>query len=500
MTANISNVVNVALIPEGQLAARDNMNVVAIMTSQQTGPLSSANRYELYSDQGSVAGAFGSASKMTDFATAFFGTQPNPVNAGGVLVTGYWRGVDEDVPATAAVLEGAQVVPATVVSQLQAIQDGSFDITIDGGVAEALSGLDFRTITTMESAVGIIDTALTGATATYEDQRVVITSNTSGATSTITFATQGAAGTFLGEILAIADGTGATTTQGTAAETLTAETKLEAVTRLKEQVNVKGVVFIDPPTDIEAKSLAEWAQANSLLMYDVFDQADQLEIDPANVVWDIKLSGLTNYRCLYSKAGNRKLAATYMARAHTVNFNAENSALTMNLKELSVAAEEYTQSEITKAKNVGLDLYTTIKRTPCVLTSPANDFVDNRYNIIAFIDAVQTDMYNLLKQTGTKIPQTRRGVAQLIDQGEKTTRGFVRAGVFAPGTWSSPDYFGDRATFERNIQENGFYWRAGSLADQPQVDRQNRISPVLQAAVKNAGAIHEVDIIINFNL
>jgi hypothetical protein len=171
----------------------------------------------------------------------------------------------------------------------------------------------------------------------------------------------------------------------------------------------------------------------------------------------------------------------------------------MNLKELSVAAEEYTQSEITAAYNVGLDIYTTIKNTPVVLTSPANDFTDNVYNIIAFVDAIQTDTFNLLKQTGTKIPQTKKGVNQLIDQAEKTTRGFVRAGVFAPGTWSSPDYFGNRETFEQNILNNGFYFLAGSLADQPQVDRQNRLSPVLQGAVKNAGAIHKADIIINFN-
>jgi hypothetical protein len=38
------------------------------------------------------------------------------------------------------------------------------------------------------------------------------------------------------------------------------------------------------------------------------------------------------------------------------------------------------------------------------------------------------------------------------------------------------------------------------LKDQPQADRQARKSPVLQGAVKNAGAIHSVDIIINFNL
>jgi len=175
-----------------------------------------------------------------------------------------------------------------------------------------------------------------------------------------------------------------------------------------------------------------------------------------------------------------------MARAHTVNFAAENSALTMHLKELSVAAEEYTQTEVNNAKTVGLDLYTTIKLTPAILTSGANNFTDERYNLIAFVDFLQIDMYNLLKQTSTKIPQTRRGVNQLIDQAEKTTRQFVRAGVAAPGTWSSPDYFGSRETFEQSIINNGFYWLAGSLSAQAQNSREARESPVLQGAVKMA--------------
>ena len=501
--ANISNVINVTLLPEGLLAARDNMNVVAIMTSQQTGPLSSANRYQLYNDVASVASDFGTDSDMYAHATAFFGTTPNPTNAGGVLVAGYWRGASEDVDATAAVLTGAQLVETTVVSQAQAIDDGTLNIDVDGTTV-SVTGLDLRTVTSLDDIATLLDdetNGITGATVTVsDDDRIIVTSDTTGATSTIAVASDPGTGTFVGTLLGLADGTGAVATQGAAADTLTAETQVEAITELKALVNIKGAVFIDSTTDVERKSLAEWAQANSVLMYDVFSAAANLDIDPTNVVWDIKLSSLTNYRMLYSPAGNRKLATSYMAREHVVNFNAGHSAQTMHLKTLSVAAEDYSQTDVAAAEAVGLDIYTTIKNTPVVLTSGANDFVDNRYNLIAFVDAVQTDNFNLLKGTATKIPQTRRGVNQLIDQGEKTTRRFVRAGVFAPGTWSSPDYFGDQETFYRNIAENGFYWIAGELADQPQADRQARKSPVLQAAVKNAGAVHSADIIINFNL
>lgn len=523
MSISLNNVVTATLLPEGQSLARDNMNVVAIMTAQQ-GKVNTFNRYEAYTQIDDVATDFGTSSDVYQHATAFFGTQPNAVNAGGLFIVGYWRGAEEPVVATAGFLRGAQINSIDVISQLQQISDGSFDIDIDG-TTQSLSSLDFRTVTTIDDIITELQAQITGATVEYINLAFVITSDTTGATSTVNFVVAGASGTFVGNVLNLAQGTGAIEVDGEPAGTvplatntgeilttndgvpfvlngsnLAVETKVDAVTELKSQVNIKGFVFVDKPLDAEAKALAEWCQANSVLSYDVFNQATNLEVNTSNPVWDIKLSGLSNYRCIYSKAGNRKLATAYMARTHTVNFNAENSAVTMNLKELPVPAESYTQTEISKAKIVGLDVYTTFKRVPKVLTSGANDYVDNRYNLIAFVDAIQTDTFNLLGTTATKVAQTRRGVNQIVDSVEKTTRGFVRSGVFAAGEWSSPDSFGNIDVFNRNIREFGFYVLAGSLADQPQSERAQRKSPVIQVAVKNAGAIHSVDIVINFNL
>lgn len=500
--ADIDNVINVTLLPEGEAVARDNMNVVAVLTSQQSGPLSSANRFELYSDSASVGVAFGTESDMYAHAIAFFGTTPNPTNAGGVLVAGFWRGAVENIDASAAVLTGAQLDEVATVSAAQAIEDGAFDIDVDGTTVN-ITAMDLRTVTSLADIVVLLEDetdGITGATVTLsEDNRIIVTSDTTGVTSLMELTEDPGSGTYLGTLLGMAAGTGATVVQGAAASTPAAETKIDAITALKALVNFKGFVFIDIPVDADRILLAAWAQANATLGYEVFSAASNLDIDVANPVWEIKLTGSTNYRMLYSAAGNRKLATSYMARMHVINFNAERSALTMHLKELSVVAESYSESDVAAAKAVGLDIYTTIKDVPKLLTSGVNGFTDDRYNLLAFIDAVQTDQFNLLGITGLKIPQTQRGVNQQLDSGEKTTRGFVRAGVFAPGTWTSPDYFGDQATFLRQIKENGFYWIAGALADQPPADRLDRESPVLQAAVKNAGAMHSADIIINFN-
>jgi hypothetical protein len=51
--ASITNVINVALIPEGQLAQRDNMNTVAVLTSE-TGVITSAERFRSYRDIAAV--------------------------------------------------------------------------------------------------------------------------------------------------------------------------------------------------------------------------------------------------------------------------------------------------------------------------------------------------------------------------------------------------------------------------------------------------------------
>lgn len=499
--AKIDNVINVSLLATGAPVARDNMNVVAVITSQQTGPLSSANRFVLYRTAAAVATDFGTNSPMYAHAIALFGTSPNPLGAGGVLVAGYWRGATEATAAAAAVVTGAQLNEVTVVDAAQAISDGSLDIDVDGTTV-SVAAMDLRTTTSLADIVTLLDgeiSGITGARVTLSNNRILVTSNTTGATSLITLASDPGTGTFIGTLLGLAAGTGAIATQGVASGSLAAESMISSVEALKGLVNFKGFVFIDTPVDADRILLAAWAQANAVLGYEVFTDPSNLIIAVANPVWTIKLSGYVNYRMLYSAAGDRKIATSYMARMHTVNFNVERSALTMHLKTLSALPESYTEAVVASAKAVGLDIYTSIKDVPKLLTSGANGFTDDRYNILAFIDAVQTDMFNVLGTTPTKIPQTQRGVNQLIDQGEKTTRGFVRAGVFAPGTWTSTDFFGDQETFNRQIQESGFYWLAGALADQLPADRAARRSPVLQVAVKNAGAIHSADIIINFN-
>ena len=499
--ANPNNVINVALLQQGRALARDNMNICALFTADNT-VLSSSERVRFYTAASQVSADFGSDNSVTRLAQTFFAQQPNPINADGLFVAAFWRATDESVAASAAVLRGEQLSEDATLPLLQAISDGSFNITVDATPEQTVTGIDLRTAISFTEVASTLNTAITGATVTEVDGRFIVTSATTGATSALTFLTAGSTGTFLGPLLGLDSASAATLTSGAAADTLSAETKVAALDAARNSINFKGFVFEDNPTDVETRDIAAWCQANDALTYDVFDLDSHLQVDTTNIVWELKLASRTRYRCLYSPTGNRNFPVAYMSRMHVVNFAAENSAITMNLKELNgIVADDLSQTVITQAQRVGLDIYVAFKRTvPRLLTSGANDFTDNPYNLIAYVDAMSTDLFNILGQTATKIPQTERGVNQLVDQAERTTRGFVTAGIFAPGTWTSTDRFGDEAVFNRNIEENGFYVLARPLSEQTNDARQRRESPVIQVAVKNAGAIHSVNVIVNFNL
>lgn len=495
--ASLNRVVNVSVSLSGSSIQRDNMNIVSIFSSQLIADVFDSNNRQLsFLSAAAVAEVFGTSSALYNHALTFFSQSPNPSTVdGGRLVASYWRAAEEVTPATAGILRGSQLSESVLIGQLQAISDGAFDITVDG-VVQNITSIDGRVITSFNGLINTLNATLTGVVVSEDDQRLVFTSSTTGATSEVSLLTEGATGTFLGNILGLGAGTGATSTDGIASATLAIETKLEAVNNATD-FNFKGFMFIDNPTDVETKDLAAFAQSSDKLYYDVFDSANNLQIDTSNVCWDVKLSNYENTRMLFRNDGDRRFATGYMSRAHVVDFNGENTALTMNLKEIvGLVSESYTDTELDNAATIGLDTYVSFKNNSKVLSSGGNGYTDLSYNTISFKDALATDVFNLLGTSTTKVPQTQRGVNLLIDTIKKTCEQYKRAGFIGKGTWNSSDTFGDLEAFKRNIELNGYYILPQRLADQTQADREARKSPLVQIAVKTAGAFHSVNILL----
>jgi len=505
--ADISNVVSVSIVPSGRTVSRTNMNIVGLVTGN-VGVLNSANRTRVYTHLKGVAEDFGTTSIEYIHASVLFAQSKNPCNSGGYLVMGYWRKFDEVVPASSGYLLSGKLNENELIKNLQQINDGKFTISVDG-TAQDVGSLDFRAVDTLDEIKSILSDAITGVTVDIVNDAIKITSNTTGATSTVSYLIDNdSAGTFVGDILKLTAGSGVAFYLGEDEKTLAAESLIDGLTEISKNEAIRGVTSLGRVDDgtvplVDILDLISYLKANDIIYYDTNDDIVDINTisNPDSMAIKIKLAGGDNFRPIFSKKVNRRIATAYMSRMHTVNFNAENSAITMNLKELTgIEPSDYTDNELHTLKKVGLDCYTTLGGIPKLLTSGANDFTDNVYNFIAIKKYIQIDLFNLLGTTTTKLAQTDGDVAKIIATVENTLNLFVKAKAIAPGTWTSSDTFGNEAVFKRAIETNGYYVYAKPLSEQAQSDREERKSPVIQVAFKNAGAIHSVDTIINYNL
>jgi hypothetical protein len=110
-------------------------------------------------------------------------------------------------------------------------------------------------------------------------------------------------------------------------------------------------------------------------------------------------------------------------------------------------------------------------------------------------NAVETNVFGYLYTRTTKVPQTDKGVAALVQQVEKACEEGVNNGLLAPGLWNGNDLGEVKAG---DFLPEGYYIYAQPVALQNQSDREARKSPPIQGLLKGAGAIHSVSITLTF--
>lgn len=190
--------------------------------------------------------------------------------------------------------------------------------------------------------------------------------------------------------------------------------------------------------------------------------------------------------------------AAYVGRAFSVNFEGSDVSQTMNLKTLVGVTPDLniSQTDYMNAKENGVDLYVSYEGDPATVSNGANGYFDVVYENMALKFYAQNGMYNALKTTGTKIPQTESGITILKNALGQVFKQFVRNGVIAAGKWNSAQTFGDPEVFRANIADQGWYIYSMPIAEQSQSERERRVAPYIQGACKRAGAVHEADVLI----
>jgi len=253
--------------------------------------------------------------------------------------------------------------------------------------------------------------------------------------------------------------------------------------------------------NLEALRAASVAETNRKMLF-LADSAVGSLTTPG-LAYSVQNQNLHQTRVLHDtvSADLQKFIWGYAGRGMSTNFSGSNTATTMHLKSISSLSSDtgLTQTILTAAKAVGADVYANIAGQACVMSHGANEFYDDVYNLNWFIGALEVAGFNYLRTTGTKIPQTEAGMIGLKNEYRAICSQAATNGFLAPGTWTSPDTFGDPENFKSNISSFGYFIYSSPVSTQPAADRALRKAPLIQIAVKFAGAIHSTDVIVNIN-
>ena len=171
----------------------------------------------------------------------------------------------------------------------------------------------------------------------------------------------------------------------------------------------------------------------------------------------------------------------------------------MNLKDLVGIEADTNISEtiLNQCAELGVDCFPSIEGLPKVVSNRQGTmYFDQVANLIWFVNAIQTAVFNTLATTQTKIPQTEAGMEKIAKAVKSVCNQAVTNGYIAPGTWNSPDTFGNYDDFMRNIEEFGYYQYHQPIAEQAQSERENRQAPLWSIAIKESGAVHSANILI----
>lgn len=283
------------------------------------------------------------------------------------------------------------------------------------------------------------------------------------------------------------------------------ETMAAAVSRTANLVQYFGVLAAEITTATPLLAAAAVVQPLNKIAF--WPSKTSADIEPGGLL-DLLRSGSfsQNRGLIYMGSGSDQdaltMSAAYASRALSTNFSGSNTTQTMHLKDLVGVSPDsgMTQTFLAKALAAGADSYISLQGVPKTFTSGANQFFDDVYNLQWLVGALQVAGFNALAKASTKLPQTEDGVSVLKGAYRQVLEQAVANQYGAPGTWNSATTFGIQTDFFRNISERGYYIYSAPVSSQSAVDRAARKSPLIQIAMKEAGAIHSSNVIVFINV
>lgn len=478
----VSSVVNVTVDLSPVASQLRNFGAALIIGTSSVIDVQERIRPYSSSELSDIATAFGSSSPEYLAAQAFFAQSPQPSS----IMIGRW--VKE---AAEGLLRGRILSTSEQqISNFTSIDAGAFDVTIDGSVVN-VTAIDLSSQVNLNGVASQVTAGLQSkGTCKWTGERFVITSATTGTSSTVTNATS----TELSQALGLDAGT--TAVAGAPAESLT-----DAVTALMDSA-AWYMAFVAAEYDADAAVKAAQAiEAASPSRVIAFTSMDTGEIDPLKTdTLGAKLSALElNHTLVAYSSTSPYAAASILGRMSTVNFEGTNTTITLKFKQCPGVEPEYltlSQANALKAKNV--NVFAAYENDTAILQEGVMSggwYIDERHGLDWLQNRVQTDLWNLLYTSG-KIGQDEQGATALVSMVNSSLEQGVRNGLIGPGVWNGIS-FGSLESGD--TLSAGYYVYIQPIDEQSQADREARKAPPIQCAVKLRGAIHSVDVTITVN-
>lgn len=447
--------------------------------------------FRTYSGLEGVALDFGTSAPEYFAAALYFGQTPKP----RTLMVGRWLRT-----ATAGLLKGGILTSAQqAMSNWTVITTGAFDITLDGGTEQNVTGLNFSGCANLSAVAALISTAIVGGSCSWDGSRFIIKSDTTGVSSEVSYGNAPASGVDISTMMKITSATALEPVPGFAPETA-----VECAAKLAEHSSAwYGLQFAagTMPSDDSLIEVAALIQGLTVSRIFAVVETNTLVLDggyTTDLASRLKDLSYTRTYCQYS--ANKYAAASALGRAFSVNFNANRSTITLMYKqEPGVVAEDLTESQALTLKDKRCNVFVNYDNDTAILqygvmSGPA--YFDEIHGLDWFQNALQNSLYTLLYTSKTKIPQTDAGSNQLVTEVNKVCEEAINNGLAAPGVWNA-DGFGQ---LERGqFLKSGYYVYAMPMSLQAQSEREQRKAPPIQVALKLAGAIQEIDVIVDVN-
>lgn len=485
----ITNVINVTITNTPSGLAERNVNSLALFTTETP---ANVNPFTVYVSASQVAEDYGTDSVTAQMANAIFAQTPNIRTGNGRLVI---IPLESAISATSGSFTTGDVsanLPDTIL-----VTDGDLKVTVDGVDVE-LTGLDFTSATDFDDVASILQGRLTDVIVTaVGDTGLSFASKTVGTDSEIILGSvTGGTGTDLSGAGYFDGGNGTSVTGANSS----GETILDAIARTSGSIGYAGVITNLELEDEALEAVSDGIQAQDRIFLHHVASTQAI----AGIGSTIQQSGSTKTRViLYTESTEEAnlVKSAYAGRAFSVNFNGSNTSQTMNLKQLATVTPDLgiSQTLYTLAESAGVDLYVSYEGVPSVVSNGGNDFFDNVYADLALKFALEVAGFNYLRQTNTKVPQTEAGMSGLKSAYIQVLERFVRNLSIAPGSWTSSEKFGDPEIFVQNILDSGYYVYSLPIVLQASTEREARKAPLIQIAIKRAGAIHSSDVIVLVN-